>query len=96
MNRKIVSDLKSSILALGLTLKDHSQPFKIVGTGFFIHEDGFFLTADHVGIDMEKILKKITRASCDSLDWNECWRCRIYDDNDLCRSGWYWIAYRFH
>lgn len=78
MNRKIVPNLKSSILALGLSLKDHSQPFKIVGTGFFIHEDGFFLTADHVGTDMGKIFEHFKEKGME-LEYRGFWHEKIDD-----------------
>jgi len=47
-NKTIIPHLKSSCIALGLTKKNESQPFTILGSGFFIDSEGYFVTADHV------------------------------------------------
>ena len=44
VKKEIIPHLKSSCLALGLTRKNDAQPFTIQGSGFFIDEEGFFVT----------------------------------------------------
>ena len=55
VNKEIITHLKSCIIGLGLTHKGKSKAICINGTGFFIDEDGYFVTADHVVDDMQKI-----------------------------------------
>lgn len=48
VDAKIISNLKKSCLAFGLTKKGIADPLVLVGTGFVISEDGFFVSAAHV------------------------------------------------
>jgi len=45
---KIISNLKKSCVAFGLTKKDTAVPLALFGSGFMISEDGFFVSAAHV------------------------------------------------
>jgi len=56
INKKIIPHLKSCCLALGLTPKNKSQPIGIFGSAFFIDQEGYFVTADHVVTGMQDTL----------------------------------------
>ena len=77
VNKEIITHLKSSIIGLGLTYKDKADPICINGTGFFIDEDGYFITADHVVIDMQKIRDENKKKGID-LDFRGFW----YENTD--------------
>lgn len=72
VDQKIISQLKSSIIGLGLTYKNDSQPQFILGTGFFIDESGIFATADHVVVEMEKLVKKYKKDGTE-LEYRGFW-----------------------
>ena len=48
VHAEIISNLKKSCLAFGLTQKDTPKPLILAGSGFMIREDGFFVSAAHV------------------------------------------------
>jgi hypothetical protein len=49
--------VKDSIVAIGLGKKGHNNPSFILGTGFIVNKEGFVLTANHVIIEIKKLLK---------------------------------------
>jgi len=61
VDAKIISNLKKSCLAFGLTKKNTAEPLVLAGSGFVISEDGFFVSAAHVSksiFDMAKMYKQ--------------------------------------
>jgi len=48
VTQTIISNLKKSCVAFGLTKKDSSTPLFLAGSGFMISDDGFFVSAGHV------------------------------------------------
>ena len=57
-NVDIVPNLKASTVAIGIIDESNPMfPLAIGGTGFFISEDGFFVTASHVLDDLDYLLK---------------------------------------
>ncbi|WP_100182328.1 S1 family peptidase [Candidatus Nitrosotenuis aquarius] len=58
VNTDIIPNLKASTVAIGIIDESNPMfPLAIGGTGFFISEDGFFVTASHVLDDLDCLLK---------------------------------------
>lgn len=80
VKKEIIPHLKSSCLALGLTRKNDAQPFTIQGSGFFIGEEGFFVTADHVAIAMVET-REAYRIKGIELEYRVFWFRNIDDEH---------------
>jgi len=80
VNKEIIPQLKSCIVGLGLTYKDQSQAICINGTGFFIDEDGFFVTADHVVDGMQKIRNENLEKGIE-LDFRGFWYENVNEEH---------------
>lgn len=53
--------IKKSCVAVGLTLKDSVTPYILVGSGFMIDENGFFITAAHVTEGLYNMYEKLKK-----------------------------------
>ncbi len=56
---ELISKLKKSSLALGLTKKDKPEPIVLAGSAFMISNDGFFVSAAHVSESIFTMAKKL-------------------------------------
>lgn len=58
-NSGVITNLKASTIAIGIIDENNPMfPLAIGGTGFFISEDGFFVTAFHVLEDLDYLLNE--------------------------------------
>lgn len=80
VKKEIIPHLKSSCLALGLTRINDAQPFAIIGSGFFIDEEGFFVTADHVANGMVET-REAFRIKGVELEYRGFWFENIDDEH---------------
>ena len=58
MNRYTVTNIKSSVVAIGL-IDANSNPIVVGGSGFVIHPEEYIVTASHVLTDLEKTQKQL-------------------------------------
>lgn len=65
VSTEIISNLKKSSLALGLTKKGTANPILLAGSGFMIDEDGFFVSAAHVSNSVYTITEKLKKNGTD-------------------------------
>lgn len=65
VSTEIISNLKKSSLALGLTKKGTANPILLAGSGFMIDEDGFFVSAAHVSNSVYTIAEKLKKNGTD-------------------------------
>ncbi len=59
VSNELISNLKKSSLAFGLTKKDNPKPIFLAGSAFMISNDGFFVSAAHVSESIFAMAKKL-------------------------------------
>ena len=62
---ELISNLKKSSLAFGLTKKDNPKPIFLAGSAFMISNDGFFVSAAHVSESIFAMAKKLKSEGTD-------------------------------
>jgi len=62
---ELISNLKKSSLAFGLTKKDNPRPIFLAGSAFMISNDGFFVSAAHVSESIFTMVKKLKSEGID-------------------------------
>ncbi|MCH8915408.1 MAG: hypothetical protein IIA82_06165 [Thaumarchaeota archaeon] len=58
MNKDIIPNIKSSVVAIGL-IDSNSNPIVVGGSGFVVHREEYIVTTSHVITDLGKEQKRI-------------------------------------
>jgi len=61
MDERLIDDVKSACVVLGVRKKGQNYPFEIYGTGFVVDPEGFLITANHVESAIKNRLKELNQ-----------------------------------